>query len=126
MSTRRANRLRRTVHVAVPTGPVDPLDPIKAKFARLAELRGHIEAAKHLYQEHDRLVEELLPMFITKTAEKFEVKRQITLGDKVFRLVPYFYDQEKDKIKVKQWKSTAFTTMTIESCFNPQTIGSNI
>ena len=111
-TTRRANRLRRTVHV--PTAPADPLDPIKAKFARLAELRTHIEQAKELYKAYDVLLEELLPCFISKTDTGFTIKNQIVIGDKTYRLHPSFFDVAKNKVVAKQFKAAFHPTMVIE------------
>jgi hypothetical protein len=93
---------------------VNPLDAIQAKFTRLTEVRAQIESSKVLYQEHDRLVEELLPMFVEKTADAFTFKRKVIIGTKTYTLVPYFYNAQKDKIVVKQWKSSCFPTITIE------------
>jgi len=94
--------------------PTNPLEAVQARFARLAQVRAQIEQAKALYHEHDAIVAELLPLFVEKTSEAFTFKRKVTIGNKTYTLVPYFYNAEKDKIVVKQWKSSAFPTITIE------------
>jgi hypothetical protein len=111
-STRRANRLRRTVNMAA--APTDPLEPIRAKFSRLTELRRQIEEAKQLHKEYDALLEELVPSFVTRTATGWDVKSQITIGDRVYRLHPSFFNTARNKVIAKTWKSSAFPTMVIE------------
>ena len=116
MSTR-ARRLRNTVSVTpavVPPAPVDPLDAIRARFSRLSELQTAIAATKALYEEYDRLLEELVPSFVTKTDTGWVIKAQITIGDKTYRLHPSFFDVAKNKVVAKKWKSAAFPTMMIE------------
>lgn len=122
MPTRRANRLRNTVQIDTPAipaaapapAPVDLLDPIRVKFSRLAEIRATLASLKALYEEHDRLQEELLPSFITRTATGFEIKNQITVGNNTYRLHPAFFDVSKNKFVAKTWKSAASPTMIIE------------
>lgn len=113
----RARRIRNRVDmssVTPPPTPVDPLDAVKAKFTRLSELQTSIAAAKLLYSEYDQLLEELVPCFVTKTETGFVIKSQITIGDKVYRLHPSFFDVTKNKVVAKKWKSAAFPTMMIE------------
>jgi hypothetical protein len=93
---------------------VDPLAEVKAKFAKLAAVREKIQAARELYKEHDQLVSELMPLFVKVEADKFTIARSITLGTEKHNLVPYFYNDQKGQFKSKQWKSTAFETMSIE------------
>lgn len=93
---------------------VDPLAEVKAKFAKLAAVRVKIQAAREFYKEHDQLVSELMPLFVKVEADKFTIARTITLGTEQHNLVPYFYNDQKGQFKAKQWKSTAFETMTIE------------
>jgi hypothetical protein len=122
MASRRASRLRNTVNMnqsvtpanPVPPAQVDPLDAIKAKFNRLSELATQIASAKTLYEEYDNLLEELVPCFITKTDTGFNVKSQITIGEKVYRLHPTFFNVQKNRVVAKNWKSAAFPTVFIE------------
>jgi hypothetical protein len=108
MSTRRTPRVPPAPSVA------DQLASLKAKFQRLAEIRAQLTSLKSLYQQHDALMTELLPLFITKTDSQFIIQREITLGNKNYKLVPHFYDQKKGTILAKQWKSSAFETASIE------------
>jgi len=119
MATRRAaNRLRRTVRVqapaATPAPQVDPLQVIKDKFSRLTELQARIEAAKDLYKERDTLLEELSMCFIRRTDTGWDVKSQITLGNKTYRLHPAFFDASKNKVVAKTFKAAFHSTMVIE------------
>jgi len=116
-TSRRANRLRRTVRVqaAAPAAlPADPLQAIKDKFLRLTELQTFIEAAKDLYKERDALVEELSMCFIRRTDTGWDVKSQITLGNKTYRLHPAFFDASKNKVVAKTFKAAFHSTMVIE------------
>jgi len=123
MASRRAQRLRNNVNLdaavtaptpALPPAPVDPLEAIRAKFTRLSELQTQIAATKALYEEHDRLLEELVPSFVTKTDTGYTIVNQITIGSRVYRLHPAFFDVTKNRVVAKKWKSAAFPTMTIE------------
>ena len=114
MSTsRRANRLRSTVNMTS-ANPVDPLQEIRDKFTRLTDMRARIEQAKLLYKAYDELLEELLPCFVTKTDTGFNIKNQITVGDKTYRLHPAFFDVAKNKVVAKQFKAAFHPTMVIE------------
>ena len=90
------------------------LKAIQAKFTQLNRLRTRISRMKALYAQHDALMEELLPLFIEVEADKFLVKREVTIGSKKYRLNPHFYDSKKAKVTSKVWKSTAFESATIE------------
>jgi hypothetical protein len=78
-------------------------------------MRARIEQAKLLYKAYDELLEELLPCFITKTDAGFTIKTQITVGNKVYRLHPEFFDVAKNKVVAKRFKAAFHPTMTIES-----------
>ena len=91
----------------------DSLDVINSKFKRLKELRAKIADIKSLYVEHDSLMRELLPLFITQDKDAFLISREITVGSHTYRFSPSFHS-EKDGLKSKSWKSTAFETGTIE------------
>jgi len=93
--------------------PVSTLDKLNAKFKRLKELRAKIAEMKILYAEHDALMRELLPLFILQEKDAFLISREITLGSHKYRFSPSFYS-EKDGLRSKAWKSTAFETGTIE------------
>ena len=114
----RARRLRNTVSIPTtpPPAPVDPLDAVRAKFARLSEIQTAIAGMKTLYEEHDRLLEELAPCFFAPKADGsgWDVKNQITIGNRVYRMHPTFFNAEKNKVVAKKWKSAAFPTMFIE------------
>lgn len=90
------------------------LQDIRDKFKKLKEIRDKINGMKTLYQEHDILMAELMPLFIEVTADEFIIKREITVGNKKFRFTPYFYDDKKGQIGAKVWKSTAFPAGSIE------------
>jgi len=90
------------------------LAAVRGKFARLRQLRAELEAIRTKYAEHDALVRELLPLFITTDADGFRVNKRVTIGSEVHTLVPYFFDERKGILVVKQWKSTACPTFTIE------------
>jgi hypothetical protein len=116
MSTRNARNARRRT----PATPVAPTvaqmgAAIKAKFDRLEAVRAQIASLKGLYAQHDALMTELLELFIEKTPDQFVVRRAITIGNKTYRFSPSFYDDEKNQLKAKSWKSSAFPSGTIES-----------
>jgi hypothetical protein len=90
------------------------LQAIRDKFKALKEIRDKINAMKTLYQEHDILMAELMPLFIDVSADEFVIKREITVGNKKYRFTPYFYDDKKGQIGAKVWKSTAFPAGSIE------------
>jgi hypothetical protein len=94
--------------------PIDQMTQIQAKFTRLAELRRQIESNKSIYEEHDRLVEELLPMFIERNTDntEFRVKREIQIGTRRYRFTPSFL--KGDELVAKSWKSVASASGRIE------------
>lgn len=87
---------------------------IADKFRQLEALRQRINELKTLYAQHDALQSELLPLFIQKTDTQFIVNRQVAIGNRTYRLTPFFYDEAKGTILSKRWKSTAHETFTIE------------
>lgn len=87
---------------------------INEKFTHLKKLRTQIHTLKTLYAEHDALITELLPLFIETEADKFIIKREISIGSKKYRFNPFFYDEKKAQVVVKVWKSTAFESGSIE------------
>ena len=93
---------------------VDPLAELKSKFTKLKALRDQITAMKILYQQHDALMEELLPLFIKVEADKFVISREISLGTEKYKLSPYFYDEKKGQLRAKVWKSAAYSSVAIE------------
>lgn len=106
---------RRTTRATVPpAAPIDPLQIIREKFARLTELKIRMEQAKELYKAHDELAEELLPCFVTVTDTEFIIRKQITIGNKVYRLHPSFFNVAKNKVVAKQFKAAFFPTVIIE------------
>ena len=110
MSTRRTttSRNRRT------PAPTDHMAIVTAKFTRLAQLRRQIEANKGIYEEHDRLMVELLPLFIERNSDntEFRVKRAIQIGTRVYRFTPAFL--KGDELVAKSWKSVASASGKIE------------
>jgi hypothetical protein len=113
MSTKKKNKILNAKKITTPTA-TDQFAAVKAKFAKLKEIREKIATMKALYQEHDALMTELLPLFITKTDSQFIISREITVGTEVHKLAPHFYDEKKGIVLAKQWKSSAFETATIE------------
>jgi hypothetical protein len=113
MSTKK-KKILNAKKIIAPTA-IDQFADIKSKFAKLKEIRAKIALMKALYQEHDALMMELLPLFITKTDSQFIINREITVGTEKHKLAPYFYDEKKGLVLVKQWKSTAHETFAIES-----------
>lgn len=97
-----------------PNPTPNPLQVIKDKFKKLKELQAQINKMKDIYQKHDQLVEELMPMFIEVQADRFIINREIKIGTQKYRLTPHFYDEKKAKAMAKVWKSTAFSSVTIE------------
>jgi hypothetical protein len=93
---------------------VNPLDALKSKFTQLKAIREQIASMKGLYQKHDALMEELMPLFIKIESDKFIVAREISLGTDKFKLSPYFYDEKKGLLVAKVWKSASFASVSIE------------
>jgi len=90
------------------------LDSIKAKFDELKKIRAEITKAKTLYAQHDALMLELLPLFITVSPDQFIIRREIILGSEKYRFTPYFYDEKKGHLLPKVWKSTCHESGAIE------------
>lgn len=105
---------RRPVPAPVPTDPAAVLTALKAKFARLGGIRERLSGMKSLYAEHDALVLELLPLFVTVEADRYVINKRITLGSEVHTITPFFYDPDRGELKVKRWKSAAHETFRIE------------
>lgn len=108
--TKRSNKLSKKITI----NPTNSLAGINSKFKELKELRAQINKLKTLYQRHDALMEELLPLFIEVQSDKFIVHREFKLGSKTYRVAPYFYDEKKSKLTAKVWKSTAFEAVAVE------------
>jgi|GEM_PF-2207309 len=92
----------------------DPYAHLHVKLRRIKELRQKINNVKHYYEEHDALMEEVLPYFIQTLPDRFIVLRHVTLGFETYRLAPFFFDEKKSQLVPKTWKSTAHPTFTIE------------
>lgn len=88
---------------------------IRSKFDRLAEVQKLLAEAKDLYKEHDALMEEIIPLFVKKTAKGFTIRRKFSVGRKTFMLEPSFFDSKKDSIKAKIWKASANQTFNLVS-----------
>lgn len=112
----RSNSRRRQITTAAARTPTvaDAMQAIGTKFARLTELKQEINRLKTLYQEHDALVSELIPLFVQKTDSQFVIARSVTVGNRTYRLTPFFYDEAKGTILSKRWKSAAHETFSIE------------
>lgn len=108
--TKKANKLANKLTIT----PATSLAGIAGKFQKLKDLRAKINSLKTLYQQHDALMEELLPLLIEVQADKFIVHREFKLGTKTYRVSPYFYDEKKSKLTAKVWKSTAFEAVAVE------------
>jgi hypothetical protein len=113
MTTSKKKKILSAQKITTPTA-VDMFADVKAKFAKLKEVRAKIATMKALYQEHDALMTELLPLFITRTDTQFTIQREITIGTEKHKLSPHFYDEKKGLVPAKQWKSTAFEFASIE------------
>ena len=92
----------------------DPYAHLHTKLRKIKELRQKINNVKHYYEEHDNLMEEVLPYFVQTLPDRFIVLRQVTLGLETYRLTPFFFDERKSKLLTKTWKSTAHSTFIIE------------
>jgi len=90
------------------------LEMIKSKFIRLKKLQTQISEVKTLYVQHDEIMNDLLPLFITVRANTISIRREIKIGAKTYRLNPHFYDTKKGRVVASVWKSTACKTATIE------------
>ena len=90
------------------TAPLTPFQILIHKLERLNTLREQLNATRALYVEHDALVEELLPMFITQTQTGWVINREVKIGNRTYTFVPSFYDSKKAKLTAKVWKSCAF------------------
>jgi len=87
---------------------VNPVEILEKKLQRINELRAQINKMHQLYSEHDALVEDVLPLFITTLPDQFIVRREVKLGNTTVAFTPSFYDPKKAKLIAKAWKSTAF------------------
>lgn len=110
--TKKQKILGPKVHVG-PT-PAQVFTAVQAKFKRLKDIRDKLIGLKALYQEHDTIMSELLPLFITVESDKFTVRRSVTVGDKTYRFSPYFYDEKKGKLNTKVWKACAHESGSVE------------
>ena len=89
MATRSRARIIRNARRNAPTAQApqtNPLADLEAKFSRLTDIRQQLTATKELHKEHDRLVEELLPLFVTQTADGWDIKKRITLGSRTHKI----------------------------------------
>jgi succinyl-CoA synthetase beta subunit len=113
MSTKKKKQILNAKKITAPTA-TDQFAAVKAKFTKLKEIREQLATMKALYQEHDALMTELLPLFITKTDSQFIINREITVGTEKHQLKVNFYDEKKALLLAKSWKSSAFETGYIE------------
>ena len=90
------------------------LTQVKDRFKALKKVRAELAGMKSLYVKHNELMNELLPLFIEVKADKFIIKREITIGSTKYRFTPFFYDEKKGAVLPKVWKSTAFESGSIE------------
>lgn len=112
--TKHANKLAKKLTITPAQSAAISLAGIAGKFQKLKDLRAQINKLKVLYQQHDALMEEILPLLIEVQADKFIVHREFTLGNQTYRVSPYFYDEKKSKLTAKVWKSTAFEAVAVE------------
>ena len=112
-ATKKATKKSGTSSVAAPApapAPVEnPVQAIENKLARIKEIRATLNSMKGLYAEHDALVQDVLPLFITKTTDGFVVRTTVQLGTTTATFSPSFYDEKKACLVAKSWKSTAFS-----------------
>jgi len=94
----------------IPTPASLMMSTIQSRFEKLKELQDKIASLKVLYKEHDVLMGELLPLFIEVYPDRIVTKREITVGTKVYRFTPFFYDEKKGEILTKAWKSVCHAT----------------
>jgi hypothetical protein len=90
------------------------LEMVKSKFIRLKKLQAQISEVKTLYAQHDEIMNDLLPLFVTVRHDTISIRRELKIGTKTYRLNPHFYDTKKGRIVSSVWKSTACKTATIE------------
>ena len=74
-----------------------------------------MRALKSKYAEHDALMGELLPMFIVANETGWTIRKTVTIGNKTYRFTPGFFDEKKNLIVSKVWKSTAHSSGTIQA-----------
>ena len=86
----------------------NPVEILEKKLKRIKELRELLAKNHALFAEHDALVEEVLPLFITTTPDGFLVRREVKLGGGTYTFTPHFYDAKKGALVAKTWKSCAF------------------
>jgi len=98
--------MKKKAAVQAPLSAISALTSVSYLFEKLDEVNAKIAASKKLYQEHDALMEELLPLFIEVHADRIIVKREITVGTKTYRYTPFFYDEKKGVLLTKVWKAT--------------------
>lgn len=108
----RKTRKKNSLDVVLTPTPVQQIELLKLKFQRVKDIREHLAQVKTLYQEHDQLMTELLPLFIEVHDDKFIVNREVKLSGKTYRLSPHFFDEKKGLV-AKVWKSAAFETVSI-------------
>lgn len=92
----------------------DPYAFLHAKLRKIKEIREELESVKHLYGDHDRLMEEVMPYFVQILHDRFIVLRKVTLGTETYNLSPSFFDEKKAKLMVTTWKASAQKNFSIE------------
>lgn len=103
---------KNSLDAALTPTPAQVQQMLKMKFDRIKQIREHLAQVKALYQEHDKLMTEVLPLFIEVQDDKFIVNREVKIRGKTYRLSPYFFDEKKGLV-AKVWKSTPFESVSI-------------
>ena len=93
---------------------IDQFGDIKRKIERVKDIQAKLNSHKSLYDERSRLLEEILPYFVTVNPTSITINRIINLGGETYQLHPSFFDTNKIKLLTHTWKSVASPTFTIE------------
>jgi len=114
VATKKSTKSKKTTAAAPAPAPApevveNPIQVIENKLARIKEIRATLNSLKGLYAEHDALVQDVLPLFITKTNDGFMIRTTVQLGTTMATFSPSFYDEKKACLVAKSWKSTAFS-----------------
>lgn len=94
--------------------PTNPFQDVIKKLDKLRLIEQELLKVKQLYEMHEQIMSEVLPYFVDVFPDHFEVRRELTIGSRKYRLSPHFYDEKKLALLAKQWKSTCLPTFTIE------------
>lgn len=108
-STAKKTSAQNSLDAALILTPAQQIAQLQLKLERVKQLREHLASVKPLYQEHDQLMAELMPLFIEVQDDKFIFNREVKIGGKTYKLSPNFYDEKHGQLVPKVWKSTAMS-----------------